>query len=103
MAAQPVPSRPPGERRRSPRNAAAASAWLGPADRGRTRSGDGFVSAVVDLSLHGIGLECDRPVEVGGKHWLLLSRGPMRLSTRVRVVSCRQRDDGRFAVGGEFY
>ena len=87
------------ERRRSVRHAESASAWLsGTASKDR-----GCTVAVDNLSLHGVGFCAAEPVEVGSTHWMLITRGPMRLSTRIRIQSCRQRDDGRHDVGGEFY
>ena len=90
-----------GERRRSERTETACDGWIsGP-------GGNDFTSGrqvrVVDLSLHGVGFISDRACEPDERRWVLIHRGALRLSTRVRVASCRQRGDGMFDVGGEFY
>ena len=109
MSAEPIPRPVPdaagprlaeAERRRSDRVAQQAAAWLsGPAGHHTS----GRQCGVRDLSLHGVGLVSDRPCEPGERRWVLINRGPMRLSTRVEVASCRRRDDGTFEIGGEFY
>jgi hypothetical protein len=90
------------ERRRSGRSEAATQeAWISsPADTHHT---SGRHVRVRNLSLHGIGLQSDRPCEIGGRHWVLVGRGSLRMSTRMRVASCRKNDEGVFDIGGEFY
>ena len=90
-----------GERRRSERTATACDGWIsGP-------GGDDFTSGrqvlVTDLSLHGVGFASERPCEPGERRWVLIHRGALRLSTRVRIASCRPREAGGFDVGGAFY
>lgn len=100
---EPATAPDPSERRRSHRHAESASAWL--SATGATASFHaGTTVAVNDLSLHGVGFTSHRPLEPGDRHWILIARGPMRLSTRVRVASCRPSPDGvGYEVGGEFY
>ena len=64
----------------------------------------GRTVAINDLSLHGVGFTSPRPCHVGDRHWILITRGMLRLSTRVQVASVRERDDGAgWDVGGEFF
>lgn len=89
------------ERRRSERRPQHAEGWLsGPGGRNFTT---GRRILVVDLSLHGVGFASEHPCALGERHWILIHRGPMRLSTRVVIASCRPADEGGFLLGGEFY
>ena len=91
----------PRERRRSGRHAESASAWLSNAVGGAMTNGR--TVAVEDLSLHGIGFSSATPCRVGDRHWVLVTRGPMRLSTRVKIARVRELPAGGWAVGGEFF
>ena len=97
------PSAPaePAERRRSERWTEQATAWLSNAVGGDMTNG--CTVGVADLSLHGVGFISTRPCRVGERHWILITRGPMRLSTRVRIASVRETESGRWLVGGEFF
>ncbi|MEM1012262.1 MAG: PilZ domain-containing protein [Planctomycetota bacterium] len=89
------------ERRRSYRAEAAIAGWIsGPVGQSQTT---GRHVTLRDLSLHGAGFTSDRAYRIGADHWIMVNRGPMRLSTRIRIASCTPRDDGNFDVGGEFY
>ena len=57
---------------------------------------------VLDLTLQGIGFRSPVTLEVGSFHQILVMAGPLRLSSRLRVVSLRPYDDGTFEVGAEF-
>ena len=99
-----VPAEPPvdpSERRRSDRHAESASAWLSNAVGGHMTNGR--TVAVEDLSLHGIGFSSATPCRVGDRHWVLVTRGPMRLSTRVKIARVRELPGGGWAIGGEFF
>ncbi len=90
------------ERRRSDRSElAAVSGWISGAV-GKSQTG-GRQVAIRDLSLHGAGFTADKVFRVGADHWIMVNRGPMRLSTRIRIASCTPRDDGSYDIGGEFY
>jgi hypothetical protein len=93
---EPVP-----ERRRSRRHERATPAWLSAAS-GSDR-GNGFNVKIKDLSLHGAGFIADRALSTRDTHWMVIADQSLRLSTRVRIVSCNKREDGLFDVGGEFY
>jgi hypothetical protein len=62
----------------------------------------GRAVTVVDLSLHGAGFLSPEALTVGGIYGLQVTSDWMNLSSRVRVASCRKRDDGEFDVGAEF-
>ena len=63
---------------------------------------EGQMVEVFDLTLQGIGFRSPAAVEMGGCHQILVMAGPLRLSSRLRVVSCRAYDQGGFEVGAEF-
>jgi hypothetical protein len=58
---------------------------------------------VFDLSLHGLGFTSDTVLQVDAIHWIVLGGGGLRASSRVRIASCRPREDGRYDCGGEFF
>ncbi len=93
------------DRRRSERVPQMVEGWMsGASNAGRSGSNSsGRKVFVRDLSLHGVGLISDSASTVGDRCWVLIHRGALRLSTRVQIVACRPRDDGRFDLGGEFY
>jgi hypothetical protein len=88
------------DRRRSPRQEYAATAWISPESGviGHDRQ-----VVVVDLSLHGVGFTSERGFEQDAIHWIVIGHGMLRASSRIRVVSCRQNDSGHFDCGAEFF
>lgn len=96
------PQPDPADRRRSARHAESASGWLSNAVGGEITNGR--TVAINDLSLHGVGFTSPRPCHVGDRHWILITRGMLRLSTRLRVASAREHHDGSgWEIGGEFF
>ncbi len=89
------------DRRRSSRAERATPAWMSAASG--SNKGNGFNVTIKDLSLHGVGLIADRALNRQDTHWMVIADQSLRLSTRVRVASCRQREDGLWDVGGEFF
>ncbi|MGA2584310.1 MAG: PilZ domain-containing protein [Tepidisphaeraceae bacterium] len=96
----PATAIPKSDRRRSQREALAASAWVSaePGSRGKSRQ-----VTVLDLSLHGVGFSSSDKFDAGSIHWIVLGTGGLRASSRLRVISCRQREDGAFDCGAEFF
>jgi hypothetical protein len=90
------------DRRRSARTEQRIPAWLSDAADGGGRAGQRQV-LVTDLSLHGVGFEASGTIERGASHWIVIATDRMHLSTRVRIVSVRDRDDGTSDVGAEFF
>jgi hypothetical protein len=88
------------ERRRSPRHTVAANAWLSP-EAGSC--GPNHHIVVSDLSLHGIGFSADEKLEPEAVHWMVLDSGNLRVSSRIRVASCRPDANGVFECGAEFF
>ena len=88
------------ERRRSARQSFVANAWLSP--EAGTRGSNHHV-VVGDLSLHGVGFSSDEKLEQHAIHWMVLDAGGLRASARVRIASCRQKDNGSFECGAEFF
>lgn len=91
------------ERRRSVRmEQGQIDGWLSDPSEGGVMSQQQRIS-VVDLSLHGAGFRCGKAPEKGAAHWLVIANDKLHLSTRIRIVSVRPRDDGRFDCGAEFF
>jgi hypothetical protein len=88
------------ERRRSPRATYVAPAWLS-AEAG-TR-GPNYQVVVFNLSLHGVGFTSEKPLESKAIHWIVIGAGGLRASSRLRIVNCRQRDDGQYDCGAQFF
>jgi len=63
---------------------------------------EGQMVEVFDLTLQGIGFRSPVDLEKGTYHQILVMAGPLRLSSRLRVVSARQCADGAYEVGAEF-
>ena len=63
---------------------------------------EGQMVEVFDLTLQGIGFRSPATLEIGGYHQILVMAGPLRLSSRLRVVSVRPYSDGTYEVGAEF-
>jgi PilZ domain len=90
------------DRRRSARQERMVPAWLSERAGGTGKSAQQQVT-VTNLSLHGVGFRSDKKIEPGGAHWIVIATDTLHLSTRLRVVSCRQREDTLFDIGGEFF
>jgi hypothetical protein len=88
------------DRRRSARQSFVANAWLSP--EAGTRGSNHHV-VVGDLSLHGVGFSSDEKLDQQAIHWMVLDAGGLRASARVRIASCRQRDNGSYECGAEFF
>jgi hypothetical protein len=89
------------ERRRSTRHPHPVAAWLS-GQAGAVKAAQQQV-LVVNISLHGIGFRTSNPLTPGTTHWIVIGNGPMHLSARIRVVSCRIQDDNAFHIGAEFF
>ena len=89
------------DRRRSARREHVLPAWLS-AEPGNRRSSQQSIT-VRDLSLHGVGFSCESAVTIGATHWIIISQGPLQLSSRLRVISCRVTDENRYDIGAEFF
>ena len=88
------------DRRRSERKVMQAVARLSASSRERHLQGR--TVTLVDLSLHGAGFQSPAPLTVGSLYNLQITSDWLNLSSRVRVVSCRQREDQSWDVGAEF-
>jgi hypothetical protein len=58
---------------------------------------------VRNVSLHGAGLRSAAPLAVDEVYHLDMGPGPLKLHARVRVVASRQRRDGTWDVGVEYF
>lgn len=101
MATSPFPSDPSAaladERRRSPRRAYVAVAFLSSPTGGKRIE---VLSA--DVSRHGICLKLRHPIAGGTFHRLEFSSDSGRPAREVRILSCDAQDDGSFQAHAEF-
>jgi hypothetical protein len=86
------------ERRRSPRQTLVAKAVVR-SEFNQNTVATGFLS---NISMLGVGFHTRRPLSIGEKFQMRLELGPMRWSTRLRVVSCQPHESGTYDVGAEF-
>lgn len=64
---------------------------------------EGQMVEVFDLTLHGLGFRSPVEFQPGDQRQVIVMAGPLRLSSRFRVASCRASDRiGEFDIGGEF-
>jgi hypothetical protein len=94
------PVSPLDERRRMVREAVSAKGLI--SMPGYDDDGEGQLVEVFDLHLQGCGFRSPVELEKGCYHQILVMAGPLRLSSRLRVVSIRPFADGGFEVGAEF-
>jgi hypothetical protein len=59
--------------------------------------------AVNFVALQGVSFRSPSPMPPGSLRHLKVGTGQPRLSSRIRVVSCRPRTDGSFVIGAEFF
>ena len=90
------------DRRKSDRVAHRVPAWVGGESSNRAARGRNVI--VNDLSMGGVGFHDPlAPYRPGATHWMIVNGGPMRMSTRMRVVSCRENPEGGYDVGAMFF
>ncbi|MFT3785529.1 MAG: hypothetical protein QM770_05120 [Tepidisphaeraceae bacterium] len=91
------------DRRRSDRSRQCMPAWVSgdAVDRGSR----GSQVIVTSLSMHGVGFRDPRTrYRVGAAHWVVVSGvSSMRISSRVKIVSCRENEQGGYDVGAAFF
>ena len=92
---------PLDERRRMPRETVTAKGLLS-MNRGEDEDGEGQLVEVFDLTLQGCGFRSAVPLAAGDYHQIIVMAGPLRLTSRLRIVSARPDADGKFEVGTEF-
>jgi len=90
------------DRRRSTREERRVPAWLSDASGGSVASSQQQV-LVTNLSLHGVGFTAPKKVSKNDFHWIVIASDRLSLSTRLRVVSVRENEEGGFDVGAEFF
>ena len=57
---------------------------------------------VLNVSLHGVGFNSPVEFAEGAAHQVRIGAGPLHLSSKFRVISCRTRDDGTWDIGAKF-
>jgi hypothetical protein len=89
------------ERRAEPRRKLRLPAWISGdmADRGSL----GYDVLVSDASTGGVGFRTRKRLTVGAQHWIVCDAPHLKMSTRLRVVSCRRNAVGGFDVGAAFF
>jgi hypothetical protein len=92
---------PLDERRRMHREAVSAKGLI--SMNTYDEDAEGQLVEVFDLNLQGCGFRSPVSLDKGDYHQILVMAGPLRLSSRLRVVSVRPYADGSgFEVGAEF-
>jgi hypothetical protein len=86
------------DRRRSPRQRMNAKATL----RVDTIAGNPLHVEIDNLSLLGVRFRADRELLINDKANVRLEVGPLKWSSRLRVINCLQNDDATFTIGCEF-
>jgi hypothetical protein len=89
------------ERRRSRRLPVRLPATLSPLDHPEPSAA--LEVEVRNVSLHGAGLRCAAPLAAEEIYHLDMGPGPLKLHARVRVVAARQRKNGMWDIGVEFF
>ena len=87
------------DRRRSTRRPHVAEAWV--ASPTATRPDDKLEVTALNLSRHGVAFELPEPLPEGSFYVVEIGVGDQRLSSEVRIISCRK-VDGVYEVGAEF-
>ena len=88
------------DRRRMPRENIRARGLI--SARAPGEETDGQMVEVADLTLQGVGFNSPVAFNEGDLHHILVMAGPLRLSSRLKVVSSRPCSDGTFEIGCEF-
>lgn len=86
------------ERRRSPRQALRAKAVF----RAENANGPSGPVQVMNLSMFGVRFWSPRGLSEGDRGSVKMEVGPVKWSSKVRVVNCQSLGDEGFVVGGEF-
>jgi hypothetical protein len=100
-AQTPIVASPPAcftDRRKIKRDSMAAAALL----RLDGSHGPPTKVELIDISVAGARFRCPRPLEMGEKAQVRLEVGPLRWTTRLRVVHCTRIDDAHVSVGCAF-
>jgi len=98
----PIPRRKPSEddRRRSTRVPHVAEAWVcSPTDFDQE---DKIEVRAVNLSRHGLAFDLDTDMATGSFKTIEIGIGDQRVRSEIRIISCRQTDEGHYEVGAEF-
>jgi hypothetical protein len=92
---------PPQDRRRSTRAPHVAQAWVVSPTSARPADERQEVAAL-NLSRHGVAFELPRPLPEGAYYLIQIAVGDQRLTSEIRIISCRRTDQGSYEVGAEF-
>ena len=86
------------ERRRSPRQALAAKGFV----RSEDNSVPGWKVDMVNISMLGIRFRSTRALEPGERASVKMELGPLRWSSKLKVVHCDEIDPKNYSIGCEF-
>ncbi len=98
-AVKPSISSNPRERRRASRQPLGA---LGLLTEAGSEHGKQLEVLVLDVSLHGVGFRSPVEFSTNAIYTMRIGSGPLHLTSRVRIISSRDRGDGTYDVGGKF-
>ena len=94
----PIQAIKPKERRRGSRQPLGATGLLTAAND----SDKQLQVFVLNVSLHGVGFRSPVFFQPGSLYQMRIGTGPLHLSSRLRIVSSREREDGTWDVGAKF-
>jgi hypothetical protein len=57
---------------------------------------------VLNVSLHGVGFRAPVYFRPGAMYQMRIGSGPLHLTSRLKIVSSREREDGTWDVGAKF-
>lgn len=94
---------PLDERRSTPREIVVAKGLISEKVSRFGGETEGQIVEVFDLTLHGLGYHAPVSYEIGAMHNVIIMSGPLRLTSRFKVCSCRPTERiGEFDIGGQF-
>lgn len=88
------------DRRRSLRTPHIAEAWVWSPTS--SRDDEQLDVTSLNVSKHGVAFTLDKPIPVHCFHMIEIRMGQQHLKTEVRIISCRQNEEGKWEVGAEF-
>jgi hypothetical protein len=91
---------PAKDRRRSARKEHVVEAWI--ISPTATKASEKMEVTSMNISRHGVCFSLARPIPEGAYYVIEVLMGEQKITSEIRVVTCRKDDGERFDVGAEF-